>query len=174
MGKYNFKIIVIGDPAVGKTTLITRFVKETFSSEYKETIGTNILRKNVKLKDDEVDLTLWDIAGQERWTNMRHVYYRGASGCLCVYDITRPITAQHIENYWHDDLKNFVGECPTILIGNKEDMSPSLKRVDQDTGEDIAKKIGAFRFFTTSAKTGMNVEKAFEVLAATLVSQASD
>ncbi|MHA1146258.1 MAG: GTP-binding protein [Candidatus Helarchaeota archaeon] len=171
MGVYKFKLIIIGDPAVGKTSLINRFVEEQFAPEYKETIGTSILRKTITLDDNEISFTLWDIAGQERWTDMRHVYYLGSHGCFCVYDITRPITAQHIENYWYPDLRNFVKKCPIVLIANKDDMSPALKRVDPETGEDIAQRIQAVRFYQTSAKTGSNVEAAFETLALNLINK---
>ena len=171
MGTYSFKLIVVGDPAVGKTSLINKFIQESFDVQYKKTIGTNILRKEIHFNSDVVSMTLWDIAGQERWTEMRHVYYRGANGCLAVYDITRPITAQHIENYWLPDVKKHAKNCPIILLANKDDMSLSLKRVSSEDGENLAQKIDAFRFLVTSAKTGANVEKAFKALATYLIAR---
>ncbi|MFX0136986.1 MAG: Rab family GTPase [Candidatus Hodarchaeota archaeon] len=176
MSEYVFKIIVIGDPAVGKTSLINRFIQDTFEADYKETIGTNILRKTVKIGDNTINLTLWDIAGQERWTDMRHVYYQGSSGCIMVYDVSRPITFKHIEDYWFTDFKNFCKEekVPVILVANKNDMPAKLKRVDSFEGNELGGRVSAFRFIETSALTGQNVEEAFEALSNVLVSQEQD
>lgn len=173
MSEYVFKIIVIGDPAVGKTSLINRFIQDTFEADYKETIGTNILRKTVKMGDIIVNLTLWDIAGQERWTDMRHVYYQGSTGCIMVYDVSRPITFKHIEDYWFPDFKNFCKEekVPVILIANKNDMPAKLKRVDSFKGNELGGRVNALRFLETSALTGQNVEEAFKALSNILISK---
>ncbi|MFX1451952.1 MAG: Rab family GTPase [Promethearchaeota archaeon] len=173
MSEYVFKIIVIGDPAVGKTSLINRFIQDTFEADYKETIGTNILRKTVKMGDSTVNLTLWDIAGQERWTDMRHVYYQGSTGCIMVYDVSRPITFKHIEDYWFPDFKNFCKEekVPVILIANKNDVPAKLKRVDSIKGNELGGRVNALRFLETSALTGQNVEESFKALSNILISK---
>ena len=176
MNEYVFKIIVIGDPAVGKTSLINRFIQDKFTADYKETIGTNILRKSVEIKDNKINLTLWDIAGQERWTDMRQVYYKGAAAAMVVYDVTRKITFQHVENYWFPDLKNFleVKKIPLILIANKNDLAKDLIRVDKIQGEDLASQIGALKFIEASARTGRNVDQAFTYMAKTLLAKLED
>lgn len=172
MSEYVFKIIVIGDPAVGKTSLINRFIQDKFTSDYKETIGTNILRKTIKIGNSKINLTLWDIAGQERWSEMRHIYYQGSSGCIMVYDISRPITFKHIEEYWYRDFKSFCKDekIPVILIANKNDVPVKLKRVNSFEGSELASKVNAFRFIEASALTGQNVEDAFQVIAKVLIS----
>jgi len=173
LAEFVFKIIVIGDPAVGKTSLINRFIQDKFTADYKETIGTNILRKTIELKEMTINMTLWDIAGQERWTDMRHVYYQGSSGCIMVYDVSRPITFKHIEEYWYPDFRNFCKEekVPVILIANKNDVPAKLKRVDSYEGTELGGKVNAFRFLETSALTGQNVDEAFKALAEVLVSK---
>ena len=116
--------------------------------------------------DSKINLTLWDIAGQERWTDMRHVYYQGSSGCIMVYDISRPITFKHIEEYWFPDLGKFCKDekIPIILIANKIDVPEKLKRVDSFEGNELGGRVNAFRFIETSALTGHNVEEAFTAL----------
>ncbi|NHI94525.1 MAG: GTP-binding protein [Candidatus Lokiarchaeota archaeon] len=173
MGEYIYKLIIIGDPAVGKTSLINRFIQDQFESEYKETIGTNIVKKVVKLEKDIVNFTIWDIAGQERWTDMRQVYYKGAAAAMIVYDVTRKITFQHVENYWYPDLKNFleVKNIPLILIANKNDLQKNLIRVNSIEGEDLASHIGALKFIEASARTGHNVDQAFTYMAKTLLAK---
>ena len=173
MGEYIYKLIVIGDPAVGKTSLINRFIQDQFESEYKETIGTNIVKKVVKLEKDIVNFTIWDIAGQERWTDMRQVYYKGAAAAMIVYDVTRKITFQHVENYWFPDLKNFVEvkQIPLILIANKNDLPKNLLRVDSIQGEQLASQVGALKFVEASARTGHNVDEAFTYMARTLLAK---
>ncbi|MHA1311558.1 MAG: Rab family GTPase [Candidatus Helarchaeota archaeon] len=172
--KYIYKTIIIGDPGVGKTSLIHRYVEEKFESEYKATIGTNILKKQViindKGEDKIVDLTIWDIAGQEKWKHYRHIYYRGSQGCFVVYDVSRPITFKNIKEVWIRDLFNYLEsrDIPIILISNKNDLI-ELKRVSEDEGIECSRDIQALTFVQTSAKTGENVNKAFETMARALL-----
>jgi len=172
--KYIYKIIIIGDPGVGKTSLINRYVEEKFEAEYKATIGTNILKKELLIDDGKdkkiVDLTLWDIAGQEKWRHYRHIYYRGSQGCFVVYDVTRPITFKNVEEVWVRDLFNYLEsrDLPMILISNKNDLN-EVKRVSENEGLECTRKIGALSFVQTSAKTGENVLKAFETMANALL-----
>ncbi|MBD3229583.1 MAG: GTP-binding protein [Candidatus Lokiarchaeota archaeon] len=173
--KYIYKCIIVGDPGVGKTSLINRYVEDKFESEYKATIGTNILKKEViiegKNEEEEkiVDLTIWDIAGQEKWKHYRHIYYRGSQGCFVVYDVTRPVTFKNVTEVWVRDLFNYLEtrEIPLILISNKNDLD--VKRVTEDQGMKCSREIQAITFLQTSAKTGKNVIKAFETMARALL-----
>ena len=172
--KYVYKIVIIGDPGVGKTSLINRYVEEKFTSEYKATIGTNILKKEIFIEDNDndkiVDLTLWDIAGQEKWKHYRHIYYRGSQGCIVLYDVTRPITFKNVIEVWIRDLFNYLEsrDIPIILISNKNDLT-DIKRVTEDEGIECSGKIQALSFIETSAKTGSNVNKGFEIMAKALL-----
>ncbi|MHA1229070.1 MAG: Rab family GTPase [Candidatus Helarchaeota archaeon] len=172
--KYVYKTIIIGDPGVGKTSLINRFVEEKFESEYKATIGTNILKKEIIINDQGeekiVDLTVWDIAGQEKWKHYRHIYYRGSQGCFVVYDVSRPITFKNVTEVWIRDLFNYLEnrDIPIILISNKNDLI-DVRRVSEEEGIECSRKIQALTFIQTSAKTGENVNKAFETMARALL-----
>ena len=169
--EYVFKIVVIGEVAVGKTSLIKQFMTGTFSVDYKATMGTDIFRKEIILETgDVVNLTLWDIAGQAIWREYRKVYYQGANGAIVVFDVTRPPTFNSIREYWYQDLVNFLGtqDIPFILIGNKVDLK-HLLRVTEAQAEKLAGDIKAMRLIFTSAKVGTNVEEAFKTMAASLV-----
>ena len=159
--KFVFKVVVLGTEAVGKTSLIERFSQKTFNTEYKPTLGTNIIIKELTYNDFHFKFMLWDIAGQRKWSEVRHLYYKGAQGALLVFDVTRPPTYVDIEK-WDIDLKNFSGTIPKILVANKIDLN--MKVTDKEI-EELSKKINANSFIKTSAKTGKAVDDAFVKLA---------
>ena len=160
---YQIKLIIIGEPGVGKTSLVKKFVSGQFTSDYRASIGTNLFIKKLNLGSEKiVTIQIWDIAGQERWTKMRHIYYRGANGVLIVGDIARKNTFFQIEEFWSLDLKNYCDNIPIILIANKNDLSMNISKEEV---ENIKKKINAIDLLFTSAKIGNNVEKSFELIA---------
>ena len=155
--KFVFKVIVLGTEAVGKTSLIDRFSQKSFNTEYKPTLGTNIIIKELAHEPYHFKFMLWDIAGQKKWNEVRHLYYKGAQGALLVFDVTRRPTYQDITT-WNEDLANFSGDIPKVLVANKIDLQ---KNVKDEESEDMAKKIDAKDLIYTSAKTGEAVDKAF-------------
>ncbi|MFX0030793.1 MAG: Rab family GTPase [Candidatus Hermodarchaeota archaeon] len=156
------KIIIVGEPAVGKTSLVKKFVSGQFLKDYLSSIGTNIYTKKVKLDNETtVNLQLWDIAGQERWINMRRSYYSGARGVLIVGDLTRRNTFEQIEKFWVQDIKSFCSTVPLILLANKTDLSNKLEEQEIIS---LGKRIKAEEVLFTSAKTGDNVELAFSLI----------
>nr|MDO8083249.1 Rab family GTPase [Candidatus Sigynarchaeum springense] len=174
-----FKIAVIGDYAVGKTSLIARFIQKKFLKEYKPTLGVNLILKEISFKDKKgkellCNLVLWDIAGQERFSAIRKLYYKGCSAALIVYDITRVDTFNNLrENWVKDYTENTSGEKIFIIIGNKADMT-DLRKVQTEQGEKLKKDINAVDFIETSAKEGTNVEAAFMNLIRSLLKQAGE
>ncbi|MFX1345147.1 MAG: Rab family GTPase [Promethearchaeota archaeon] len=160
--KITLKVIITGEYAVGKTSLVKKFISGQFSKDYRSSIGTNIYIKKITLEEDtDVTLQLWDIAGQEKWINMRHSYYSGAKGVIIVGDITRINTFTQIENFWVPDIKKYCPMAPIILIANKRDLSSNLSEAELNS---LSKRINAKSEFFTSAKTGENVELAFEMI----------
>ncbi|MFX1374972.1 MAG: Rab family GTPase [Promethearchaeota archaeon] len=160
--KIKLKIIIVGEPAVGKTSLVKKFVSGHFSKDYRSSIGTDIYTKNIILEDKTpMTLQLWDIAGQERWINMRHSYYLGAKGVIIVGDLTRKITFDQIEKFWIQDIKQYCSVSPIILLANKHDLSSNLKKQDIVS---LGKRINAESILFTSAKTGEKVEAAFKLI----------
>jgi len=164
--EYVFKITILGDAAVGKTSLINQFVEGAFQEDYKPTLGANIVRKDVNLEEvnAQVRLIMWDLAGQEKYNVIRSMYFQGCVGALVVYDVTRFQTFENIELKWLKDFKKYVKrEGAYILIGNKIDLSED-RTVPEEKGKELAEKIQASDFIETSAKFGDNVEKAFKNL----------
>jgi len=163
---FKFKILLLGPAAVGKTSVLHRFVSNDFKKDYASTIGVKFLTKELKLhldkaSDDEAQLSLWDVGGQPRFLDLRTTFYRGANGALLVFDLTRENTLEELE-VWHAEMtKVLAKEIPFALIGNKLDLT---KKKDLKIISNKAKKFAKSKnsiYIETSAKTGKNVEKAF-------------
>jgi small GTP-binding protein len=164
---YRIKVIIIGEPGVGKTSLVKKFVSGRFTRDYRVSIGANLFVKNLILDSSiEVTIQIWDIAGQEKWVKMRHLYYKGAHGALIVGDITRENTFEQLKEFWNPDLNQFCGEIPKILVVNKVDLEPIISNSDV---ENLAQYIKVNTTIFTSAKNGQNVEEAFRKIAKEII-----
>ncbi len=164
MPLYVFKVIIIGPGAVGKTSLLHRFVENKFIFRYKLTIGADFLSKIIAgypKADTTCKLQIWDIGGQDRYKFLRASFFEGANGALVVFDISRWHTFKELDD-WISDLREFAGKnTPFILIGNKADLIEGIGgKFDKDSAEELAKRESCV-FISTSAKTGENVEGAF-------------
>ena len=164
---FKLKFVLVGEHAAGKTSLIKNFISGAYSKDYRPTIGANLFIKRLAFKDDKDErydftITTWDIAGQERWANMRHTYYRGAQGVLVVADLTRKSSFAAVENFWIPDLrKNFNAHTPIILLANKNDLTPEIT---EEEIRAIAKRCGISKVIFTSAKTSYHVIESFSSL----------
>ncbi len=114
--KFSLKIIIIGEPAVGKTSLVKKYVSGQFTEDYRSSIGTNIFTKKIVLEENTIaTLQLWDIAGQERWIKMRGSYYSGAKGVMIVGDLTRKNSFDQIEKFWIPDEEDLIKAVTEIM-----------------------------------------------------------
>jgi small GTP-binding protein len=154
------KICTIGAYAVGKTSLLSRFVKSIFNEKYLTTIGVKIDKKIVTVEGQEVMLMLWDLAGEDEFSQMKTSYLRGASGYLLVADRTRPNTLETAFQL-RTRIENEIGEIPFILVFNKSDLVDEIK-IDKSQIEQLAQS--GWEVIETSAKTGQGVEEAFLAL----------
>lgn len=164
--EFVFKITVLGNSAVGKTSLINQYIEHSFKEDYKPTLGANIIRKDVFV--DEINakcrLILWDLAGQEKYNVIRSMYFQGCVGSLLVFDLTRHKSFSDIQDRWLKDFKKYVKKEGTyILIGNKSDLKDQ-RAVSTEEAESLAETINASNFVETSAKQNKNVDLAFKNL----------
>jgi Ras-related protein Rab-14 len=157
--EYIFKYIVIGDMGVGKTCLLHQFTEHRFIPDSPHTIGVEFGTRIVDVMGKKIKLQIWDTAGQERFRAVTRSYYRGASGALLVYDITRRDSFNHL-TAWLNDARTLTNPNTIImLIGNKKDMD-DRREVRYEEASAFARENGLI-FVETSAKTGENVEEAF-------------
>ncbi|KAL8193122.1 hypothetical protein R6Q57_027026 [Mikania cordata] len=156
---YLFKTVLVGDSAVGKSNLLSRFAKDEFFFDSKPTIGVEFAYRNAKVGDKIVKAQIWDTAGQERFRAITSSYYRGALGAMLVYDITRRPTFENLTKWLHE-LREFGNQDMVIvLVGNKSDLK-DLREVDVDDAQRLA-QLENLCFMETSAKDNLNVEDAF-------------
>ncbi|MFX0023372.1 MAG: GTP-binding protein [Candidatus Hermodarchaeota archaeon] len=159
--QYKFKITLFGPGGVGKTSLLLRYIKDYFSDDLKKTIGSNFLIKDVELDSKNVRLLLWDIGGQPQFHKLRTIYFKGSNAALGVFDLSSSQTLLKIPG-WVSSIKKTVKKTiPMLLLGNKVDLE---REVDREEAEDLAKRLSC-EYMETSAKTGENVEIAFEKIA---------
>ncbi|MHA1233713.1 MAG: Rab family GTPase [Promethearchaeota archaeon] len=164
---YRIKVIIIGEAGVGKTSLVKRFVSGHFTKDYRTSIGANLFIKELNLNSgNNVSIQIWDIAGQERWKKMRHLYYKGAHGALIVGDFTRENSFEQVKEFWNQDLNKYCDEIPKILIVNKVDLDSIISNNEI---EKLAQAINVKTIIFTSAKNGQNVEKAFHQMAEAII-----
>ncbi|XP_043924764.1 ras-related protein Rab-32 [Protopterus annectens] len=165
--EYLFKVLVIGELGVGKTSIIKRYVHQLFSHHYRATIGVDFALKVINWDSNTlVRLQLWDIAGQERFGNMTRVYYKEAVGAFIVFDVTRCSTFEAVLK-WKNDLDSKVklpdgSPVPAVLLANKCDQKDGTK--NDVSMDDFCKENGFAGWFETSAKENRNIEEATRFL----------
>uniref|UniRef100_A0A8C3UNU5 Rab6 n=1 Tax=Catharus ustulatus TaxID=91951 RepID=A0A8C3UNU5_CATUS len=162
-----FKLVFLGEQSVGKTSLITRFMYDSFDNTYQATIGIDFLSKTMYLEDRTVRLQLWDTAGQERFRSLIPSYIRDSTIAVVVYDITSELEFFQQTSKWIDDVRTERGSDVIImLVGNKTDLADK-RQITTEEGEQRAKELNVM-FIETSAKTGYNVKQLFRRVAAAL------
>lgn len=154
---YVKKITIIGEPAVGKTSLSRRFVTDSFEADYLSTIGVDVYRKDMRIGEKSIIFQIWDLGGQEKYEAVRRNFYKGTTGAILVFDVLRPNTFEKL-NHWIEELRENAGPIPFAVCGNKVDLND--RKISIDRAEQFAKKFNA-PYFETSAKTGESVRPAF-------------
>ena len=157
-----FKVVLVGDSSVGKTNIMSKYLKNEFHEDSKATVGVEFGAKQFTVEGHVIKAQIWDTAGQERYKAITSAYYKGAKGAFVVYDITRKNTFETV-NKWVSDISAAADKKITlILIGNKNDLEDQ-RQVTKEMGEEKAKELG-LAFMETSACSGENLDKAFQLM----------
>ncbi|MHA1985862.1 MAG: GTP-binding protein [Promethearchaeota archaeon] len=167
-GEYAYKLILGGEGGVGKTSMVHRFVENSFLTDYKSTIGTSIMKKECEFEglNSKVRFVMWDLAGQAQFKRVRQSYISNAEAGILVYDVTRKETFNSVES-WQKEIMSVSPTISLILVGNKIDLTED-RVVSTEEGEEAAKKLN-LSYIETSAKTGENINDAFKILALQLI-----
>ncbi len=167
--KYNYKLLVCGDPEVGKTASVLRFTDEAFKRTYLPTIGVNVTDKRIRLKESNILITfaIWDIAGQSKFQPMRKHFYAGAQGVFFMFDLTNSESFQNVKKWYQDIKSNLQDEFIGVLIGNKRDLAEQ-RNVEQQAISMLSEELG-LEYIETSALSGQNINEAFDNIGEKLV-----
>ncbi|MHA1669006.1 MAG: Rab family GTPase [Promethearchaeota archaeon] len=160
---FTFKVLLLGDASVGKTSFTKRYCYNIFNPSERLTIGVDFHVKTIDLHGKKIKLQIWDIGGEERFRFLLPTYCLGANAAFLLYDITRPQTLDNISE-WTNIVRQKGGPVPIMLIGSKIDLEKTQRNIPREYGIQIAEKHNMASFSEISSKTGQNVTKTFEVL----------
>ena len=167
-----FKVLLLGNSDVGKSSLILRYVDQVWSDNFVPTIGVDFKVKTLELDNKNIKMQIWDTAGQERFRNVIASYFRGSHGILLLYDITNKDSFKNLESWLIEIEKNASPNVLKILIGNKNDLEND-RDIKYEEGQAFANRNG-MQFIETSAKMNTNVNEAFETLAKLMIQFSSE
>ena len=166
---YTFKIILIGDISVGKTSLLTKFIDNTFIDNYNTTIVSEFKSKIIRFDENlNINLNIWDTCGGERYKSITRQYFRNADGIILVYDIGNRESFDNIKKWVKDIEDNCNKDYVFFLIGNKCDLNDNQRKISYEEGEKISKELNLF-FMEVSAKNGQNINLLFEYMTEYLI-----
>ena len=165
--EYLFKILLIGNSNVGKSSLFLRYVDEIWKDNFVPTIGVDFKIKSIKIDNKTIKLQIWDTAGQERFRSLLSSYFKGANGILLLYDITNVNSFKSLSNWLIEIEKNSSKNVKKILIGNKCDLN-DLRKIPINKGKEFANTYN-MKFIETSAKNNVNINECFNILGKELI-----
>lgn len=168
-GKFQYKVVLLGEGCVGKTSVVVRYVQNSFNDKHLTTLQASFLTKKLNIAGKRVELAIWDTAGQERFHALGPIYYRDSNGAVLVYDITDEDSFQKVKN-WVKELRKMLGQEITLcIVGNKIDREKD-RNVSQAEADEYAKSVGAVHY-QTSAKVNKGIEELFLDLSKRMLEQ---
>eukprot|EP00826_Nyctotherus_ovalis_P056652 TRINITY_DN7693_c0_g1_i20.p1 TRINITY_DN7693_c0_g1~~TRINITY_DN7693_c0_g1_i20.p1 ORF type:complete len:187 (-),score=65.09 TRINITY_DN7693_c0_g1_i20:247-807(-) len=176
MKKKIFKVMILGDSGVGKTSILEQYVNQVFTGKYKVTIGSDFLTRDLTINEEKIKLQIWDTAGQEKYRSLSLAYYRGADACVFVYDITDKSSFANVdtwmETFFAQVPDSQTGSFPVVVVGNKVDKEG--RAVTSDAAKRWTRSHSDVALFEVSAKTGEGVETAFMEIGRLLVNRSNE
>ena len=176
MKKKIFKIMILGDSGVGKTSILEQYVNQVFTGKYKVTIGSDFLTKDLVIDEEKVKFQIWDTAGQEKYRSLSLAYYRGADGCIFVYDITDKTSFSNLgtwmETFFAQVPEGQAKDFPVVIMGNKVDKGEKI--VEKEAAQRWARSQGELPVIEVSAKTRVGIDDAFTELGKMLVKRSKE
>lgn len=164
-----FKTLLLGDGAVGKTSIRERYMGKGFSGSYSKTVGADFASQRMKVEDNNITLQIFDLAGQDAYATSRKSFYKGGQSALLIFDVQDPDSLYNLNRWIDDAVENSGGSVGTfIILGNKADLVET-RQVSNEMAIDYSKQLAAktgytFVFLETSAKTGLNIQIAFDII----------
>ncbi len=175
------KIVLCGEGFVGKSTIRERYLGISFRASYLQTIGADYATKNQIYSSDgqSLRLQIWDLAGQQKFSNIREAFYKGTDGCILVYDVSNPSTAEKLVDWIKEIRKTIHEPVPMILVGNKVDLRTEMECLTTEQGEELVQQFSktfnnSFSFLESSAKSGENIENIFSSIAKAVINFRTD
>ncbi|KAJ3427398.1 ras-related protein rab-24 [Anaeramoeba flamelloides] len=161
----DFKILLLGNSFVGKSSIFNRYINGRFDGSTKATIGVSFAIKSIKVNEKKIQMGVWDTAGQEKFESITKMYYRNAKAAILCYDLTVKASFDKIQ-YWIDEIRNNESNCLVYLTGTKVDLvtDENIERVPKETIENYAKKLEV-KTFETSAKNNIGIDELFMEIA---------
>jgi small GTP-binding protein len=157
------KITILGEPSVGKTSIVSKYCNNQFLTEYRATLGADFTSKQIRFHSKFIEIILWDIAGTSSFEieRLSDFYLQGSLGYFLVYDLMAPKSLKKL-TFWHEKAKRVCGDIPYIILGNKNDLKRLVQeKQDKNSDQEVLQKMGIYEpILKTSAKSGENVELA--------------
>lgn len=176
MTRFIFKIVLIGDGAVGKTSIRRRYMGEGFRTDFLATMGADFAYLKTDIDGNEIEWQIWDLAGQPAFRNVIKAYYKGSMGALAVYDVSQLVTLENIDS-WAQEAQSHAKtfpELPVVIVGNKIDLRDEVPNCTKTINGFVKAKSLNAEFIETSAKTGENIDAAFMKLARQIIKRTTD
>jgi len=160
---YTFKILLLGEGSVGKTSFTKRYCYNLFNPSERLTIGVDFHVKTIEINNKKIKLQIWDVGGEERFRFLLPTYCLGANAAFLLFDLTRPTTLDNLSE-WTSIVRQKAGSIPIILVGSKLDLVSTNRKILKEHGIQIAKKNKCHDYIEVSAKENVNVDSAFKAL----------